>query len=225
MKFLQSSLFRALTAIVVGVLLIKYPDNTVTGIVVAIGLLFFLSGIVSLLTYWNARRHQSEYIIYDAQGRQIAGQKPVFPIVGIGSIILGGILATMPTTFISMLMYVIGTLLILGAITQFMAIISARRFGSSSFFFWVCPSLILLAGLYIILKPMAPLSTAMLLLGWLSLFYGVVEAINALTFARRRKRWEREQEQSQYLEAEEIKPEEEEPTATEAETETKTEIE
>ena len=225
MKFLQSSLFRALTAIVVGVLLIKYPDNTVTGIVVAIGLLFFLSGIVSLLTYWNARRHQSEYTIYDAQGRQIAGQKPVFPIVGIGSIILGGILATMPTTFISMLMYVIGTLLILGAITQFMAIISARRFGSSSFFFWVCPSLILLAGLYIILKPMAPLSTAMLLLGWLSLFYGVVEAINALTFARRRKRWEREQEQSQYLEAEEIKPEEEEPTATEAETETQTEIE
>ncbi len=225
MKFLQSSLFRALTAIVVGVLLIKYPDNTVTGIVVAIGLLFFLSGIVSLLTYWNARRHQSEYTIYDSQGRQIAGQKPVFPIVGIGSIILGGILATMPTTFISMLMYVIGTLLILGAITQFMAIISARRFGSSSFFFWVCPSLILLAGLYIILKPMAPLSTAMLLLGWLSLFYGVVEAINALTFARRRKRWEREQEQSQYLEAEEIKPEEEEPTATEAETETKTEIE
>lgn len=225
MKFLQSSLFRALTAIVVGVLLIKYPDNTVTGIVVAIGLLFFLSGIVSLLTYWNARRHQSEYTIYDVQGRQIAGQKPVFPIVGIGSIILGGILATMPTTFISMLMYVIGTLLILGAITQFMAIISARRFGSSSLFFWVCPSLILLAGLYIILKPMAPLSTAMLLLGWLSLFYGVVEAINALTFARRRKRWEREQEQSQYLEAEEIKPEEEEPTATEAETETKTEIE
>ena len=38
MKILQSSFFRALTAIAVGVLLIKYPDNTVTGMVIAIGL-------------------------------------------------------------------------------------------------------------------------------------------------------------------------------------------
>jgi len=76
MKILQSSFFRALTAIVVGALLIKYPDNTVTGIVVAIGVLFLLSGVVSLLSYWNARRHVSEYTIYDAQGRQIADQPP-----------------------------------------------------------------------------------------------------------------------------------------------------
>jgi len=202
MKILQSSFFRALTAIVVGALLIKYPDNTVTGIVVAIGVLFLLSGVVSLLSYWNARRHVSEYTIYDAQGRQIAGQAPTFPLVGIGSIILGSILALMPDTFISMLMYVIGAMLILGAITQYMAIITTRRYGRVSWTYWICPTFILLAGCYIMLKPMAPLSTAMLLLGWLSLFYGVVEAINALLFSNKRKHWEREQEQM--VQAEEI---------------------
>ncbi|MBR1932836.1 MAG: DUF308 domain-containing protein [Prevotella sp.] len=204
MKILQSSFFRALTAIVVGVLLIKYPDNTVTGIVVAIGVLFLLSGIVSLLGYWNARRHVSEYTIYDAQGRQVAGQAPAFPLVGVGSIILGAILALMPETFISWLMYVIGAILILGAISQYMAIISARRYGNTSFAYWVCPTLILLVGLYVIIKPMAPLSTAMLILGWLTLFYGIIEAVNALLFARRRRQWEREQEQEQMAEAEEI---------------------
>lgn len=195
MKILQSSFFRALTAIAVGVLLIKYPDNTVTGIVITIGVLFALSGLISVLTYVIARKHESEYVIYDAQGRQIAGQAPMFPIVGIGSILLGTILAVMPGTFINALMYVIGAILILGAINQYLAIISARRFGVSSLWFWLCPTLILLFGAFIIIKPMAPLSTAMFFLGWLTLFYGIVEALNSMLFYIGRRRWEKEQEE------------------------------
>ena len=194
MKILQSSFLRALTAIAVGVLLIKYPDNTVTGIVITIGVLFLLSGIVSVLAYLNARRHASDYTIYDAQGRQIAGQMPMFPIVGIGSILMGAILAAMPETFINALMYVIGGILILGAINQYMAIITVRRYGVSSIWYWVCPSLILVAGAYLIIKPMAPLSTAMLILGWLSLFYGIVEAVNSMMFYIGKHRWEKAQE-------------------------------
>jgi len=195
MKILQSSFFRALTAIAIGVLLIKFPDNTVTGIVITIGVLFALSGLISVLTYVIARRHESEYVIYDAQGRQIAGQAPMFPIVGIGSILLGTILAVMPGTFINALMYVIGAILILGAINQYLAIISVRRFGVSSLWFWLCPTLILLFGAFIIIKPMAPLSTAMFFLGWLTLFYGIVEALNSMLFYIGRRRWEKEQEE------------------------------
>ena len=40
MKILQSSVFRAICAIAVGIMLIKYPDNTVTWITIAIGVLF-----------------------------------------------------------------------------------------------------------------------------------------------------------------------------------------
>ncbi|MBQ9671869.1 MAG: DUF308 domain-containing protein [Prevotella sp.] len=195
MKILQSSFFRALTAIAVGVLLIKYPDNTVTGIVITIGVLFLLSGLVSVLTYINARRHASEYTIYDAQGRQIAGQMPMFPIVGIGSIILGAILALMPETFINALMYVIGAILILGAINQYLAIISIRRYGTVAFWYWICPTLILLAGIYVILRPMEPLSMAMYVLGWLTLIYGIVEALNSMMFYFIKRRWEKEQEE------------------------------
>ncbi len=205
MKILQSSFFRALTAIAVGVMLIKYPDNTVTGIVVAIGVLFVLSGLVSILSYINARRHASEYTIYDAQGRQVAGQQPFFPIVGIGSIILGGIIALLPNTFISFMMYIIGAILIIGAIGQYFSIIVARRFGSVSIFFWLCPTLILIAGVYLVAKPLTPLSTAMYVLGWLTLFYGIVEAINSMVFYTIKRRWEKEQqvimEQQQKAEA------------------------
>jgi uncharacterized membrane protein HdeD (DUF308 family) len=193
MKILQSSFFRALVAIVVGTLLILYPQNTVTGITVAIGVLFLLSGMVSVLTYWYALRHQTDYKVYDAEGRLVAGQAPMFPVVGIGSILMGSILALMPTTFVSALMYVIGVVLVLGAVGQFMSIIAARRYGKVALTYWICPSLILLGGLYVMIKPLAPLSTAMLILGWIMLFYGLVEAINTLLFYLARRRWEKMQ--------------------------------
>ena len=195
MRNLQSSIFRALVAIAVGVLLIKYPDNMVTGIIVAIGVLFLLSGLFSVLSYWYTSRHLSEYKIYDAEGRLVTGQKPDYPIVGIGSMILGGILALMPATFVSFLMYVIGAVLVLGAVGQFLAIIAARRYGKVSLGYFTCPSLILLAGLYVTLKPMSPLSTAMYFLGWISLFYGIVEAVNAILFYFAKRRWEEQHAQ------------------------------
>ena len=182
MKILQSSIFRAICAIAIGILLIKFPDNTVTWITVAIGILFLLSGIISLVVYLNAKRHVSEYKITDAEGHVVAGEKPTFPIVGVGSIILGFLLALTPNVFITALMYIIGGILVLGAINQYMNLVNARKYGKIGFGYWIFPSVILLIGLYVIIKPMAPASMAMLVLGWCSLLYGVTEMINSLKF-------------------------------------------
>lgn len=205
MKILQSSVFRAVCAIVVGALLIMYPDNTVTGITIAIGVLFLVSGVISVLTYIHARRNVSEYKIYDAEGRLISGQQPTFPIVGVGSIILGFILALTPTTFVSALMYIIGIMLVLGALNQYIALIAGRRYGRIGVWYWVMPTLILLSGLYVMIKPIAPLKMAMLILGWCMLVYGVVELINAFKFYSDKKKLQESQDQPQLDVFEEIK--------------------
>lgn len=206
MKILQSSAFRAICAIAIGILLIKHPDNTVTGITVAIGILFLLSGLISVLTYIHARRHVSDYKVYDADGRLVAGMEPTFPIVGIGSIILGLILAISPASFVSALMYIIGFILVLGAINQYLSLIAARRFGHVGLWYWLLPTIILLTGLYVMLKPMSPLYTAMLILGWLSLIYGVAELINALKFYNDKKKLQQAEENQQQLDTfEEVK--------------------
>jgi uncharacterized membrane protein HdeD (DUF308 family) len=194
MKILQSSVFRSISAIAIGCLLIKYPDNTVTWITVAIGVLFLLSGIISLIVYVNARRNVSEYKITDANGRVVSGENPTFPIVGVGSLILGALLALTPNVFITALMYIIGGILILGAINQYMNLINARRYGKIGFGFWVFPSVILLIGLYVMVKPMAPASMAMLILGWCSLLYGVTELINSLKFHADKRKYRQAQE-------------------------------
>lgn len=192
MRILQSSIFRAVVAIAIGALLIKYPDNTATGITIAIGVLFLLSGLVSVLTYFNARKHVSEYTIYDAQGRQVAGSMPTFPVVGLGSIILGLILAITPNAFIAIITYIIGIVIVLGAITQFTSLIAARHFGPMPFWAWLFPSLTFIFGAYLMLRPLDPASMTMYALGWLSLFYGVTEAVNALRIYTTRRRFERE---------------------------------
>ena len=127
MKIVQSSFFRAICSIIIGVLLLRFPDNTVTWITLAIGILFLLSGVFSTLAYLNARKNTSEYMITDVEGRIISKGKPTFPLVGVGSIILGVLLVTSPSVFVEILMYIMGGILILGALNQFMSLYNARR--------------------------------------------------------------------------------------------------
>ena len=174
-------------AIIVGVLLIKFPKDGVTWLTVAIGVLFLISGIIAMIAYMNARKHASEYTIIDNQGRVISGSQPTFPIVGAGSIILGLTLALTPGIFINGLMYILGIIMILGGLNLLISLISARRFGTIHWGFWIAPSLILLTGLFVILKPMESAEMPLLILGWCSLLYGMTELVNALKIHSIRK--------------------------------------
>ncbi len=208
MKIFQSSIFRAVCAIVIGALIIKYPDQGVTWLTMAIGGLFLLSGIIALLAFWQAKRHANEYTITDREGRVISGTQPTFPIVGLGSVILGLVLILTPNAFINGLMYMLAAVLILGGITQLMSLLSARRLGSIPFGFWVCPSLILLTGLFVVFKPMESAELPLLILGWCSILYGVIELINTLKIYNIRKATDRQGEEDKELPvAEEISSE------------------
>lgn len=208
MKLLQSSFFRAICSIVIGILLLKYPDNSVTWLTMAIGILFLLSGIIAMLSYWTARRHAGEYTITDAEGNVISGSQPSFPIVGIGSVILGLTLMLSPDMFVRWLMYILGAMIILGSINQLIVLIAARRFGSVGAFFWIAPIILLIIGILIFVKPMESAELPLIILGWCMLVYGVTEVINSLMVYSLRKRMKRQQEEAaKGLEAEEIKEE------------------
>ncbi len=207
MKIFQSSIFRAICAIVIGILLLKFPQDGVTWLTIAIGALFLLSGVIALIAFWHAKRHAGEYTITDQQGRIVSGGQPTFPIVGAGSVILGLVLVLTPNAFINGLMYMLAAVLILGGITQLMSLIAARRLGSVPFGYWICPSLILLTGLYVIFKPMESAELPLLILGWCSILYGVIELINALKIYRIRKESDRKLNEQELPVAEEISSE------------------
>ena len=195
MKIFQSSVFRAICAIIVGILLIKFPKDGVTWLTIAIGVLFLISGVIAAIAYLHARKHAAEYTIIDKQGRIISGGQPTFPIVGAGSIILGLTLALTPNIFINGLMYILGAIMILGGLNQLISLVAARRLGPVPFGFWIAPSLILLTGIFVILKPMETAELPLLILGWCSLLYGVTEIINALKIHSIRKAANRQAEE------------------------------
>ena len=87
-----------------------------------------------------------------------------------------------------------------------MSLIAARRLGSIPFGFWVAPSLILITGLFVILRPMETAGLPLLILGWCSLLYGVTELINALKIRSVRKEADRmrDERESQRLEEESV---------------------
>jgi len=180
MKIIQSSLFRALIAIIVGALLIKYREQTVTWITISIGVLFFLSGIISCASYYSAKRQTADTFVFDDEGNRLTPLRPAFPIVGLGSLILGVILAFMPSTFVNGLVYILAAILILGAVSQFVMLASVTKFAHIGFYYWIVPSLILLIGIVAIVHPAAIASAPFFIIGWCMMIYGVTECINAL---------------------------------------------
>lgn len=195
MKVIHSSFFRAICAIIVGALLIQYREQTVTWITIAIGVLFFLSGVISIVTYFSAKRNSGKVgVVYDANGKQLTRLTPHFPIVGIGSLCLGLILALMPNTFINSLMFILSVILIMGALTQFMNLATARKLGRVGIVYWIFPSIILLIGLLAVIKPSAIASAPLFIIGWTMLIYGVVECINAFKIANNKRKWTKAEE-------------------------------
>ena len=134
MRLLQSSVFRAVVAIIVGALLVKYREDTVTWLTIAIGILFFLSGLTSVIIYYANKRNlgRDTSTVTDSVRQAMT---PAFPIGGLGSMVLGVILAFMPITFIRGVVVILGCIVILASIGQFVSLAQARRYGSVPFIY------------------------------------------------------------------------------------------
>lgn len=196
MKVFQSSIFRALCAIVVGALLVKYREQTVTWITIAIGVIFFVSGVISTVAYLSAKRQATKegVEIYDAKGNRLSRPVPPFPIVGIGSIILGAWLALFPNTFVNGLMFVLAGMLILGALNLFFNLAAATRFSSIGCLWWVLPVAIFLVGITALVKPSTIASAPLFIIGWGMMAYGMVDLVNTIKIHRCRKAFEKAQQ-------------------------------
>ena len=218
MKLLQSTFFRALCAIIVGALIIQYREDTAQWLTISVGVLFFISGIISCAIYYSQKKHAGGQEVYDANGQLISGGRaPPFPIVGLGSIILGVILALMPSTFLTGLMYILAAILVLGALNQYIGLALARRFCHVGWFYWIAPTLILLAAIYIMVRPMDVIADTLFFIGWCMLLYGVVEALNGIKiYKAHRIRNAREEAAKQAAEAARQTPIEVQPATADA---------
>ena len=195
MKVLQISAIRAIIVLVTGFLLVKYREDTMTWMTITVGVLFLLSGLVSCIAYYFEKEKVAKKT---AKAEQQEGQleeenlkSPSFPIAGIGSIALGIILAVMPNTFITWVVYILAALLILGAVNQFMNLARSRQYARVPVYMWLFPTIILAVAILLISKPIETAQLPLLVLGWAFMYYGVLEFILIIRMYLVRKSYEK----------------------------------
>lgn len=198
MKVLQISAIRAIIVLVTGFLLVRYREETMTWMTITVGILFLLSGLVSCIAYYFEKEKVAKKT---AKAEQQEGQQeeenlksPSFPIAGVGSIALGIILAVMPNTFITWVVYILAALLILGAVTQFMNLARSRQYARVPVYMWLFPTVILAIAILLISKPIETAQLPLLVLGWAFMYYGVLEFILIIRMYLVRKSYEKAEE-------------------------------
>ena len=164
MKGLSYSFLRAICALVIGLVLVMFPDQAGDYFVITIGVIFLVPSLVSIIGYF-------------AQSTEMRSR---FPIEGVGSLLFGLWLIIMPGFFADLLTFV------LGGVQQIASLSAARRWMPVPGGFYVVPVLILLAGLVALFNPTGVRSTAFIIIGISSLVYAASELLNWFKFTRRR---------------------------------------
>ena len=161
----NTSIIRGVFAIVLGLVLIIWPEATITYLVMTIGILFILPGAISAISYFS--RPKDEF-----------GEKPMFPVEAAGSILLGAWLVIMPEFFVNILMYVLGAILVVAGSHQLISLITVRKWAPVPFGFYLMPTLTFVAGIMILAYPFGAAANTFVIFGIASLYYGCCELIN-----------------------------------------------
>lgn len=172
MRRTNIGILRGVPAIILGVVLVMWPEAAIIYMIMVIGACFLLPGIYSIVGYF-LRNKENEVT------------SPMFPLDGLGSLLLGAWLLIMPHFFVNILMYLLGAVLVLAGIQQIATLIRARKWSIVPYGFYVLPSLILLVGILILVYPMDVMANTLTVFGVATLFYGVNELINWYKFRKR----------------------------------------
>ena len=172
MKMMNYSIMRCVSAIAIGILLMVWPETAIVYLVIAIGAMFFLPSLFTLVGYF-------------VKGRQLG---MFFPIISLGSLLFGLWLMVSPAFFVGILMYVLGVVLVFAGISQIAGLLGARSHASVSFGYYVMPILILFAGLVVLVNPFAAATIPFIILGISSTAYGISELINIYKFRRKEEK-------------------------------------
>lgn len=170
MKGISYSFLRAICALVIGLVLVLFPDQAGDYFVITIGIVFLVPSLIGIIGYFA----------------QNAEMRQRFPIEGVGSLLFGLWLIIMPGFFADLLTFVLGFILVMGGVQQIASLSAARRWMPVPGGFYVVSVLILIAGLFALFNPTGVRSTAFIIIGISSLVYATSELINWFKFTRRR---------------------------------------
>ena len=158
MRVINSYIFRAVCALIVGILLVANPEGMTTLLVQVIGGLFIVSGLVSVINYFVVRYSKDAVL------------KPFFPAL-----------------FIHYLMFVLGGLMVLAGFSQLWSMFRYRRVVPFRWYVFLTAVLILFLGVFIVFNPLQSASVPFIIIGATFIIYGLAELVNGVRLRKYNK--------------------------------------
>ena len=185
MKFIGSYIFRSLCSLLVGLLLLFNAEQMPALIVRLIGLLFLLPGVFGVIAYLYGQFSRNAIV------------RPSFPLMSIGSIMLGAYLIMYPDNFVTYLVFLIGFLLLLAGINQFLSMFANRKVSPFSWLLMFVPLVLIGVGAYCVTHTSEAAATLFRILGATCIYYGLSDMFLALRTKHYSKVYEREQKKAE----------------------------
>ena len=157
----KGGIYRAVLAILLGLALLIWPADALKYVVMLIGIVFLAIGIIAfIISSRNREEHQRS---------------------------LGLLLVCLPSTFATVFMFLLGFILVVAAVGQFVTLAAARQFGRIAPVSFLFPVLILIVGIVILFDPFSSAESVFILFGITAVFYGVTDLLNQYSIRKMRK--------------------------------------
>ena len=168
----SGNVWRSILAIVVGLVLVIWPGAALNYIVIFLGVVLLVGGAVAVASYYSVKKQT------DAVS---------FPVDGAVTGLIGLFLILFPSFFVSVLMFVLGVLLIVAAVSEVSTLMRARKAGFVvAAWNYVVPVLILVGGIVVLVNPFASAATVFVLFGIMAMIYGVSDLYNQYTYSSKK---------------------------------------
>lgn len=170
-----SGLLRAITAIVLGIVMIAMPGSSLVVLVQVLAAVLIASGLVSAVFGFINRTN---------------GGLGLMVFNSVVDIILGILIFCFPEFVASFVIVVLGIVLLVLGLFQIFALVSASSFVNMGVFAFLFPALAVVGGILLVFKPFGIASALTLVAGIVLLVYGVSELIASWKMRKAMKEYE-----------------------------------
>lgn len=188
MKFIGSYIFRSMCSLLVGLLLLFNAEQMPVLIVRLIGILFLLPGVFGVMVYLYGQFNRRAIV------------RPAFPLMSIGSILFGAYLELYPDSFVTSLVFLLGLLLLLAGVNQFLSMINNRKVSPFSLLLMLLPLVLMGIGGYCVTHSSEAAGTLFKILGGTCIYYGLSDMFLTLRTKHYARIFEREQKKAEEAE-------------------------
>lgn len=165
-----SPLFTGVIAVIFSVLMIAWPGVVVRSMIAVLGWLMIIIGGLPVL-YALIRKYQ-------------------VPSISVIYLVCGILVLIFKDLFLNIAMWLLGIILILGAIQQFNILVAAKKMGyQPKAYTYLYSGVLLLAGVITLINPFASLETLVMFFGFALLFYGVTLLLNEIMIQRSQRKY------------------------------------